>query len=79
MHTVTVEHAQAHFAELLEEAFQGGRVVIQMRENKAVTLALAVRPELEAKGWPLMGRYEGQGWMAADFNDIPQGFEDYSK
>ena len=36
-------------------------------------------PEVAATGWPMMGIYQGKGWMAPDFNEIPEGFEEYVK
>ena len=82
MHTVSVEHAKAHLDELLEEAVHGEAVAILVRDDVVVRWMVERKtPALEtaAGGWPLMGLYAGQGWMAPDFDDIPNGFEEYVK
>ena len=82
MHTVSVEHAKAHFDELLVEAVHGEAVAIDVSDEVVVRWTIEKKvPVSEAKpgGWPFMGLYQGQGWMAPDFDEIPEGFEEYVK
>lgn len=82
MHTVSVEHAKAHLDALLDEAIHGEEVAISLSEDVVVRWTVERKsPAVEAKsvGWPFMGLYEGQGWMAPDFDEIPEGFEEYVK
>ena len=75
MHTVSVEHAKAHLDELLEEAVHGAAVAIAVGDDVVVRWTVERKspaPEVAAGGWPFMGLYEGQGWMAPDFNEIPK-------
>ena len=79
MHTVTVEHAQAHLVELLDEAVQGEAVAIAIGEDTLVRWTVerkSLTPKVAMTGWPMMGIYQGKGWMAPDFNEIPDGFEE---
>jgi hypothetical protein len=77
MHTVSVEHAKAHLDELLNEAVHGESVAIAVSDE--VVVRWTVEKKTSLSGWPLMGLYAGQGWMAPDFDDIPDGFEQYVK
>ena len=82
MPTVSVEHAQAHLVELLDEAVQGEAVAIAVGDDMLVRWTVERKvpsPEVAATGWPMMGIYQGKGWMAPDFNEIPEGFEEYVK
>ncbi len=84
MHSVTLEYAQAHLAELLVEVSDGEEIVIE-RDSLPLARLVAERGSLVSSGpavgsgWPLLGKYEGQGWMAPDFNDIPEAFDEYVK
>lgn len=82
MHTVSVEHAQAHLVELLDEVVHGEAVAIAVGKDTLVRWTVERKvptPEYPGTGWPMMGIYQGQGWMASDFNEIPEGFEEYVK
>ena len=80
MHTVSLEYAQSHLAELLEEACRGEAVRIKRGAQSAVRISAVTEPDVKENGGaPWLGMYEGQGWMAPDFDDIPKGFEEYVK
>lgn len=85
MHPVSVAYAQAHSIELLEELLEWDEGVIE-RNNRPlarVVPEVPVQPSdalpARATGWPVLGMYKGQGWMARDFGEIPEGFEEYVK
>ncbi len=73
MHTVSLEYAQSHLAELLEEACRGEAVRIERGAQSAVRLSPepVVEPEVKenAGGWPWMGMYEGKV-------ELPEGWDE---
>jgi prevent-host-death family protein len=69
MHTVTVDEAQAHLQELLDEAARGEEVVIVRANAPAVKLVPAARG-----GY---GAYKGQIIIADDFDAPLEDFADY--
>jgi prevent-host-death family protein len=79
MHSVSFEYAQTHLAELLVEVAEGEEIVIERDGRPLARLVAEPLPQAVAAGWAGLGRYEGQGWMAPDFNNIPEGFEEYVK
>ncbi len=82
MHTVSVEHAKAHLDELLNEVIHGEPIAIAVNEDVLVRwTAERKTPNVEAKpsGWPVIGMLKGTVWMAPDFDEIPEGFEEYVK
>ncbi len=82
MHTVSVEHAKAHLDELLDEAVHGESVAIDVGDDVFIRWTVERKTpavDTAVSGWPVLGLYAGQGWMAPDFNDIPVGFEEYVK
>ena len=85
MHTVSVEYAQAHLVGLLDEVSDEEDVVIERNNRPLARLVTefaaqpSAVPPATATGWPVLGMYKGQGWMAPDFGEIPEGFEEYVK
>lgn len=79
MHRVTLEYAQSHLAELFEEAGRGEEVCIEHGAQAVRLMPASVNKPAGAGGWPLLGRYEGQGWMAPDFDATPEEFAEYVK
>ncbi len=82
MHTVSAEHAQAHFAELLDEAVHGEDVAIDVGENMVVRWVV----EKGASGaspsgpWPFLNKYKGQVKLVEGWDDpIPEEFWDVLK
>lgn len=89
MQTVSVEYAQAHLIELLDGVLDGEEVVIE-RNNRPLarlvtelpappSIVLPAATSGSCTGWPVLGMYNGQGWMAPDFGEIPEGFEEHVK
>jgi antitoxin (DNA-binding transcriptional repressor) of toxin-antitoxin stability system len=82
MHSVTLEYAHAHLPELLLEVAAGEEIVIELDARPLGRLVPEKPAELTPcrnTGWPLMGKYQGLGWMAPDFNETPDCFEGYVK
>lgn len=81
MITVSVEHAKAHLAELLDEVVQGEAVSIAVSDDVVVrwTVERKVNRPPAVAGWPVLGMLKGKVWMAPDFDEIPEGFEEYVK
>jgi hypothetical protein len=82
MPTVSVEHAKAHLDELLDEAVHGESVAIDVGDDVFIRWTVERKtPAVEtvAGGWSVLGMLKGKVWMAPDFNDIPEGFEEYCK
>lgn len=74
MSQFNIAEAKAHFSELVQKAMLGEEVVIA-RDNKPVL-------KLVPLDGPKQNRRPGSGkgqilYMAADFDAIPEGFEDY--
>jgi antitoxin (DNA-binding transcriptional repressor) of toxin-antitoxin stability system len=77
MTTVTIEEAQSHLAEIINELAPGDEVVLT-RENKPVaTIRAAPATALSPREPPKLGTLKGTILnIAPDFDDIPEGFED---
>jgi len=78
--TYTASQAREHFAEILDAVEQGEEVAI----TKYGTVVAAVKPsrgeEKKTHLIPPPGFLKVEGWavkIAPDFDEIPQGFEDY--
>jgi antitoxin (DNA-binding transcriptional repressor) of toxin-antitoxin stability system len=71
MQTITVEEAQNHLAEIIGKLPPGEEVILT-RDDKPVATIRATRDP------PLLGTLKGTIlYIAPDFDDIPEGFEDY--
>lgn len=73
MHTVTIHEAKATLSKLIEQALSGQEVIIARRNQPLVKI---VPLELSSRGRSL-GSARGKVFIADDFDDIPEGFEDY--
>jgi antitoxin (DNA-binding transcriptional repressor) of toxin-antitoxin stability system len=75
MQTIPLEEAQSHLAEIIEKLTPGEEVVI-VRDNEPVaTIRASPPPGREA---PHFGTLKGTILhIAPDFDDIPEGFEEY--
>lgn len=73
---VTLNEARNRLGELLAEAASGEEVLITVEDGSAFKLVPSEkRPSEEKRGG--LGIAKGQIWMADDFDEIPEGFEDY--
>jgi len=75
MHTVTLEEAQGHLAEIIEQLPPGEEVVITRDERPVATIRATPPTHREP---PRFGTLKGTIlYIAPDFDAIPEGFEDY--
>jgi antitoxin (DNA-binding transcriptional repressor) of toxin-antitoxin stability system len=75
MQTITVEEAQSRLAEIIEKLPPGEEVVLT-RDDKPVATITATPPLMREP--PVLGTLKGTVlYMAPDFDDIPEGFEEY--
>lgn len=79
MTTVTLEdleEARVRLSSLLAEAARGEEVVIEGKDGSAFKLIPSgeTTPGKKRGG---LGIAKGQVWIADDFDEIPEGFEDY--
>jgi antitoxin (DNA-binding transcriptional repressor) of toxin-antitoxin stability system len=80
MKTYTVSEAREHLAEILNSVEQGEEVSIT-KHGRPIARITHPRIANERVAVPPPGFLKAQGWtvdMAADFDAIPEGFEDYS-
>lgn len=74
--TITVQEAQGQLAEIIEKLLPGAEIVI-IRDGKAVATLRAVVPA-PSRTPRQLGTLKGSVlYMAADFDAIPEGFEEY--
>jgi len=80
MKTYTVSEAREQFAEILNAVERGEEVSITKHGRLIARITHPSRPAKKV-GIPPPGFLQAQGWtveIAADFDEIPEGFEDYS-
>jgi antitoxin (DNA-binding transcriptional repressor) of toxin-antitoxin stability system len=75
MTTMTLDQAKNHLADLLAKAAAGEEVVIVRDDGSSFTVVPTTAPSRKKRGF--VGSLEGKIWMAEDFDEIPEGFEDY--
>lgn len=71
MKTYKVVDAKANLSRLIQEALDGKTVTIGRRNEPLVKLVRYT------PGRRRLGLYDGQGWMADDFNAPLEDFEEY--
>lgn len=75
MQSISVEEAQTRLAEIIETLPQGEEVILTRDGKPVATIRATTPPVREA---PRFGTLKGTVlYMAPDFDDIPEGFEDY--
>ena len=75
MQTMTVEEAQSHLAEIIDRLPPGDSVILT-RDDKPVATIHATPPATREP--PVFGTLKGTIlYIAPDFDDIPEGFEEY--
>jgi antitoxin (DNA-binding transcriptional repressor) of toxin-antitoxin stability system len=73
MHTLPLDQAEGHLAEIIQKLSPGEEIVLTRDEKPVATLRAA--PPREA---PRFGTLRGTILrLAPDFDAIPEGFEDY--
>jgi len=73
MHTVTIHEAKAKLSKLIEEALSGQEVVIARRNKPLVRIVPLEQPATRRT----IGTAKGKITLSEDFDDLPEGFEDY--
>lgn len=75
MLTIPIEQADGHLAEIIDGLPPGAEVVLT-RDDKPVATIRAAQPMSRER--PRFGTLEGTiVYIAPDFDDIPEGFEEY--
>lgn len=69
-----IGEAKAKLSQLIDQALRGEEVIIA-RDNKPLLRLVPLASVLEAPRVP--GTARGEVVIAADFDDIPEDFEDY--
>lgn len=73
MHTVTIHEAKATLSRLIEEALSGQEVIIARRNRPLVRIVPLEEPATNRK----IGTAKGKIHLSQDFDELPDGFEDY--
>lgn len=79
MDAVSIHEAKTHFSKLVRRAEAGEEIIVRRGSvpvARIVPLESPSDPEPPRRRLP--GRLKGRIWMAADFDEIPEGFEDYT-
>ncbi len=71
---ISIAEAKAKFSELIKRA-EAGEEILVTRHGKVV--ARVVPPETEARKPPLFGALKGQIWIADDFDEPLEEFQEY--
>lgn len=75
MLTITIEEAEDHLGEIIDKLAPGDEIVLTRDNEPIATLRAAEKPARRA---PQFGTMRGSIlYIAPDFDDIPEGFEDY--
>jgi antitoxin (DNA-binding transcriptional repressor) of toxin-antitoxin stability system len=75
MQTITVEEAQSHLGEIIDKLSPGEEIVLTRDDKPVAMLKASPPPSSEA---PRLGTLKGTIlYIAPDFDDIPEGFEEY--
>jgi prevent-host-death family protein len=71
---VNIAEAKARLSELVEKAASGEEIVIA-RDHKPVAKLVPVRTHAPR----VPGSAKGEVWIAPDFDEIPDDFQDYTR
>ena len=76
MQAVTLEEAQSHLAEIIENLTPGEEVVLTRADKPVATIRATPLPPIRKPRQP--GTLKGTVlFIAPDFDAIPEGFEEY--
>jgi prevent-host-death family protein len=73
MSVITIHEAKARLSELIERTLRGEEVIIARRNTPLIRLV----PFIDGPGKRKIGSARGMVRMRKDFDEIPEGFEDY--
>jgi prevent-host-death family protein len=74
MDAVSIHDAKTNFSKLVARAEAGEEIIVR-RGQKPVAKLVRYEPPKRPR---TLGLLEGQIWIAPDFDEIPEGFEDYT-
>jgi antitoxin (DNA-binding transcriptional repressor) of toxin-antitoxin stability system len=75
MQTMPLEQAEGHLAEIIERLAPGEELVLTRDDKPVATLKASPPPSRKPRQ---LGTLKGSVlYIAPDFDDIPEGFEDY--
>lgn len=78
MQAITIEEAQSHLAEIINELAPGEEVVLTRENTPVATIRAAPMAASSTGEPPKLGTLKGTIlYIAPDFDEIPVGFEDY--
>lgn len=73
MSVITIPEAKARLSELIERALRGEEIIIARRNTPLIRLV----PFVDGPGKRKTGTARGMVRMGKDFDETPEGFEDY--
>ena len=73
MSIITIHEAKAKLSELIDRALKGEEVIIARRNTPLIRLV----PLAEGPGRRRIGSAKGRVQVHDDFDELPEGFEDY--
>ncbi len=76
MQTMPIEHAEGHLAEIIEKLPPGEEIVLTRDDKPVATIRATVPPPAATPRQ--LGTLKGTIlYIAPDFDEIPEGFEEY--
>jgi prevent-host-death family protein len=74
MDAVSIHDAKTNFSKLIARAEAGEEIIVRRGPTPVAKIVRYEAPKKPRK----LGLLEGQIWIAPDFDEIPEGFEDYT-
>jgi prevent-host-death family protein len=71
---VKMHEAKTHFSKLIAQVEAGEEIVVQRGDKPVARIVPYVEPQPPLRGF---GSMRGEIWIADDFDETPEGFEDY--
>jgi len=77
MVAITLDHAQTHLAEIIDNLTPGEEIVLTRDDKPVATIMAPLLPNKQREA-PRLGTLKGTIlYIAPDFDAIPEGFEEY--
>lgn len=73
MDAVSIHDAKTHFSKLIARAEAGEEIIVRRGQTPVAKIVRYEAPKQPRQP----GRLKGRIWIAPDFDEIPEGFEDY--
>ena len=73
MDAVSIHDAKTNFSKLIARAEAGEEIIVRRGQTPVAKIVRYEPPKQPRQ----LGRLQGKIWIAPDFDDIPEGFEDY--